>query len=59
METYGGVDVWIDNFFTPALVDDERSASHHDRVSPGERAVGIHCIGGWVDPRADLDDVEK
>jgi hypothetical protein len=26
---------------------------------PRERAPGTHCIGGWVDPRAGLDDVEK
>jgi hypothetical protein len=27
--------------------------------TPGERASGIHWIGGWVGPRAGLDDVEK
>jgi hypothetical protein len=26
---------------------------------PGERAPGTHFIGGWVDPRAGLDDMEK
>jgi hypothetical protein len=26
---------------------------------PGERAPGTHWIGGSVDPRAGLDDVEK
>jgi hypothetical protein len=26
---------------------------------PRERAPGIHFIGGWVDPRAGLDDMEK
>jgi hypothetical protein len=26
---------------------------------PRERAQGTHCIGGWVDPRAGLDDVKK
>jgi hypothetical protein len=25
----------------------------------GERAPGTHWIGGWVDPSAGLDDVEK
>jgi hypothetical protein len=24
-----------------------------------KRAYGTHWIGGWVNPRADLDDVEK
>jgi hypothetical protein len=27
--------------------------------NPGERAPGTHWIGGWVGPRAGLDDVEK
>jgi hypothetical protein len=26
---------------------------------PRERAPGTHCIGGWVDPRAGLDNMEK
>jgi hypothetical protein len=26
---------------------------------PRERAPGTHFIGGWVDPRAGLDDMEK
>jgi hypothetical protein len=29
------------------------------RFTPGEKAPGTHCIGGWVDPRAGLDDMEK
>jgi hypothetical protein len=37
----------------------ESSAERPDRFTPGERAPGIHWIGGWVDPRAGLDDVEK
>jgi hypothetical protein len=28
-------------------------------LPPGERAPGTHWIGGWVNPRANLDDVEK
>jgi hypothetical protein len=28
-------------------------------ISPGEKALGAHWIGGWVDPRDGLDDVEK
>jgi hypothetical protein len=27
--------------------------------TPGERALGTNCIGGWVDPRAGLDDLEE
>jgi hypothetical protein len=26
---------------------------------PGERAPGTHWLGGWVEPRAGLDDVEE
>jgi hypothetical protein len=26
---------------------------------PRERAPGTHSIGGWVDPRAGLDEMEK
>jgi hypothetical protein len=29
------------------------------RFTPGQRASGTHWIGGWVGPRASLDDVEK
>jgi hypothetical protein len=37
----------------------EWSASCPGRFTPGERAPGTHWIGGWVDPRAGLDDIEK
>jgi hypothetical protein len=36
------------------VVGGERSASRCGRFTPG-----AHWIGGWVNPRADLDDVEK
>jgi hypothetical protein len=35
------------------------SASRLGRFTPGERAPSTHWIGGWVNPRAGLDDVEK
>jgi hypothetical protein len=41
------------------LVVGEWSASRHGRFTPGERAPRTHWIGGWVDSRAGLDDVEK
>jgi hypothetical protein len=28
-------------------------------LPPGKKATGTHWVGGWVDPRAGLDDVEK
>jgi hypothetical protein len=46
-------------FLDPALSGGEWSASRPCRLTPGERAPGIHWIGGWVGPRAGLDDVEK
>jgi hypothetical protein len=53
MKAYGGVDVYT-FFLTSALVGGERSA-----LRPGQFTSGTHWIGGWVDPRAGLDDVEK
>jgi hypothetical protein len=34
------------------------SPSRPGRFTPGERAPGTHWIGGWVGPRAGLDDAE-
>jgi hypothetical protein len=45
-------------FLTSALVGAEWSASRPGRFTPGERAPDSHWIGGWVGPRAGLDDVE-
>jgi hypothetical protein len=59
MKAYGGVDVYTHVFFTSALVGGEYSASRPGRFTPGERAPGTHWIGGWVGPRAGLDDMEK
>jgi hypothetical protein len=53
MKAYGVVDVQIHIFLTSALVGGERSASRPGRFTPG-----THWMGGWVDPRAGLDDVE-
>jgi hypothetical protein len=59
MKAYGGVDVQIHIFLTLALVGGEWSASRPGRFTPGERAPGTHWIGGWVDPRDGLDNVER
>jgi hypothetical protein len=59
MKAYGGVDVYIHIFLTSALAGGEWSASRPGRFTPGERAPGTHWIGGWVDPRAGVDDVDK
>jgi hypothetical protein len=44
---------------TSALDGGEWSASRIGRFTPGDRAPGIHWLGGWVGSRADLDVVEK
>jgi hypothetical protein len=59
MKAYRGVDVLIHIFFTSALVGGEWSALRPGRFTPGEKAPDTHWIGGWVGPRAGLDDLEK
>jgi hypothetical protein len=44
---------------TSTLVGGEWPASHPCRFTPAERALGTHWIGGWVDPRANLEDLEN
>jgi hypothetical protein len=51
--------VKIHVFLTPAVAGTEWSASRTGRFTLGERVPGTYWIGGWVDPRADLHDVEK
>jgi hypothetical protein len=59
MKAYVGMGVYIYIFFTFALVGGEWSASCLGRFTPRETIPGTYKIGGWVDPRAGLDDVEK
>jgi hypothetical protein len=59
MKTYGGMGVWIHVFMTSTLVGGNRLASWPGRFTSVERAPVTHWIGGWVGPRAGLDDVEK
>jgi hypothetical protein len=59
MKVYGGVDVQIHIFLTSALAGGEWSASRTDRFTQADRAPGTHWIGGWVNPRAGPDDLEK
>jgi hypothetical protein len=54
MKAYGGVDVQIHIFLTSTLTGGEGSASRSGSFTPG-----THWIGGWVQPRAGLDDEEK
>jgi hypothetical protein len=55
MMAYGGMDVYIYVFFTPALVGSEWSISPPGRFNPEEMAAGTHWIGGWVGTSAGLD----
>jgi hypothetical protein len=54
-----GVDVQIHISLTSAPVGGEWSTSRPDRFTTRERAPGTHWIGGWVDLRAGLDELEK
>jgi hypothetical protein len=45
--------------WTSELAGGEWSASHLSHFTPGEKVPGTHWIGGWVDPRAGLDNVVK
>jgi hypothetical protein len=44
-------------FLTSELV--QRPASRPGRFTPGEKVRGTHWIGGWVDLRVSLDDMEN
>jgi hypothetical protein len=59
MKAYGGLDVLIHIFLTSALFGGEWSASRPVRFTAGERAPSTQWIGGWVDPRASLDNMQK
>jgi hypothetical protein len=47
------------SFLTLEVAGDEQSASCPGHFTPGDGDPGNHWIGGWVDPRAGLDDVKK
>jgi hypothetical protein len=59
MKAYEGVDVWTHVFLTSALVGGELSVSRPGCFTPGDRVPVTHWIGGLVDPRDGLDDMEK
>jgi hypothetical protein len=59
MKTYGGSGGIGPPFLTSELYGGEWSASSPDRFTPGDRALGTHWIGGWVDPRAGLDTEDR
>jgi hypothetical protein len=59
MKAYGGVHIKLHIFLNSALAGGEWSVSCPGRFIPGETAPSTHWIGGWLNPRAGLDDVEK
>jgi hypothetical protein len=46
-------------FLTSTLVGCKWPISRSGYFTPWEKAPGTHWIGRWVDPRADIDDMEK
>jgi hypothetical protein len=54
----GEMDVEIHVFLTSVLFGGERAASRPGSYTPAERAPGPDLIGGWVGPRAGLNDME-
>jgi hypothetical protein len=59
MKAYGGVNVQIHIFLTSVLAGREWSATLPGPLYPQRMSPRYHCIGGWVDSRAGLDDVKK
>jgi hypothetical protein len=59
VKTHGRADVQTTFFLTSALVECERLASRLGSFNPQKISPGTHWIGGWVIPRAGLDDMEK
>jgi len=59
MATYGEVEVHLRALLAWALDTGVSSVSRPGHFIPGEGVLGIHLIGGWVGPRADLYAVVK
>jgi hypothetical protein len=59
MKAYGGVNVYIHVFLASVLAGGESSVSRPGRFNPRKRYPGTHWIGGWVDRKAGLDNIEK
>jgi hypothetical protein len=54
-----GVDVQTHVFLTSVLVGGEWSASRPGRFTSREGAPGTYWIGGWVGPRAGVEETVK
>jgi hypothetical protein len=58
MKAYGGMDILIHIFLTSALGEGEWSNSRSGRFILGRGVPVLHWIGGWMNPRADLDSLD-
>jgi hypothetical protein len=58
MKAYGGLDIYIYPRFLD-LGTSWRSATRPDHFTTSEKAPNTYWIGGLVDSRAGLDNVEK
>jgi hypothetical protein len=59
MKAYGGVDISIQMSRPWHWLEMSGQLHAPATLRPRERAPGTHWIGGWVGPRAGLDDTEK
>lgn len=51
---YGGIELRLPVFLTWTTDEDEWLASCFCRFTPGEKALGMHWIGGWLDQGTNL-----
>jgi hypothetical protein len=53
-----GVEIQLHVLLSSVLDANKRSASRPSRFISGNRGLGKHCRGSWVDPRDDMDTLE-
>jgi hypothetical protein len=58
MNTYGGVDVEIHVFLISAWLEVSGQLQGTAALLPAKESPSTNCIGGWMGPRASLDDMK-